>query len=100
MDLPVTGGFSPEELHSYPPRIMCQFFPEQGAVSTTCTLSLYGFNKPVSVDMALLTPQRTVDTHQLKVYWGQHHDVFFDTSGAARDAQNEALHSQFPIIAH
>ena len=69
MDLPVSGQFSAEELSScYPPKIVCQFFPEKGAVSTTCTLLLHGFDKPVSVDMALLTtPQRTVDTHQLKV---------------------------------
>ncbi|XP_064384748.1 uncharacterized protein LOC135333670 isoform X2 [Halichondria panicea] len=67
VDLPVIGKFSPEELQCYPPRIVCRFFPEQGAVScTTCTLSLYGFDKPVSVDMALLTPQRSVDTKQLK----------------------------------
>ncbi|XP_064388722.1 uncharacterized protein LOC135336790 isoform X2 [Halichondria panicea] len=66
VDLPVIGQFLPEELHCYPPRIVCRFFPEQGAVSTTCTLSLHGFDKPVSVDMALLTPQRSVDTRQLK----------------------------------
>ncbi|XP_064385072.1 uncharacterized protein LOC135333968 isoform X2 [Halichondria panicea] len=67
VDLPVIGKFSPEELQCYPPRIVCRFFPEQGAVScTTCNLSLHGFDKPVSVDMALLTPQRSVDTKQLK----------------------------------
>ncbi len=75
------GKFSREKLHDYPPRIVCRFFPEQGAVSTTCTLSLHGFDtpvsvnmalegfdKPVSVNMALLTPQRSVDTKQLKVF--------------------------------
>ncbi len=67
VDLPVIGQFLPEELHCYPPRIVCRFFPEQGAVSTTCTLSLHGFDKSVRVDMALLTPQRSVDTRQLKV---------------------------------
>ncbi|XP_064385275.1 uncharacterized protein LOC135334138 [Halichondria panicea] len=67
VDLPVIGQFLPEELQYYPPRIVCRFFPEQGAAScTTCTLSLCGFDKPVSVDMALLTPQRSVDTKQLK----------------------------------
>ncbi|XP_064384780.1 uncharacterized protein LOC135333688 [Halichondria panicea] len=67
VDLPVIGKFSPEKLQCYPPRIVCRFFPEQGAAScTTCTLSLYGFDKPVSMDMALLTPQRSVDTKQLK----------------------------------
>ncbi|XP_064384980.1 uncharacterized protein LOC135333886 isoform X2 [Halichondria panicea] len=67
VDLPVIGKFSPEELQCYPPRIVCRFFPEQGAAScTTCTLSLHGFDKPVSMDMALLTPQRSVDTKQLK----------------------------------
>ncbi|XP_064385260.1 uncharacterized protein LOC135334127 isoform X2 [Halichondria panicea] len=67
VDLPVIGQFLPEELQCYPPRIVCRFFPEQGAVScTTCTLSLLGFDQPVSVDMALLTPQRSVDTKQLK----------------------------------
>ncbi|XP_064384769.1 uncharacterized protein LOC135333680 isoform X3 [Halichondria panicea] len=79
VDLPMIGKFSREKLHDYPPRIVCRFFPEQGAISTTCTLSLHGFDtpvsvnmalegfdKPVSVNMALLTPQRSVDTKQLK----------------------------------
>ena len=71
----MTGNFKPEELHSYPPRMVCRFFPEQGAVSTTCTLALDGFDRPVSVDMALLIakPQVTVDTTELQVwYTGAH----------------------------
>ena len=67
----MTGNFKPEELHSYPPRMVCRFFPEQGAVSTTCTLELDGFDRPVSVDMALLIakPQVTVDTTELQVWY-------------------------------
>ena len=67
VDLPVTGNFKPEELHSYPPRMVCQFFSEQGAVSTTCTLALKGFDRPVSVDMALHMAKPTVDTTKLQV---------------------------------
>ena len=69
MDYPVTGNFKPEELHSYPPRMVFRFFPEQGAMSTTCTLALDGFDRPVSMDMALLIakPQVTVDTTELQV---------------------------------
>ena len=69
VDLPVTGNFKPEELHSYPPRMVCQFFPEQGAVSTTCTLALKGFDRPVSVDMALLIARPTVDTTEMQVWY-------------------------------
>ena len=67
----MTGNFKPEELHSYPPRMVCRFFPEQGAVSTTCTLALDGFDRPVSVDMALLIaePQVTVNTTDLQVWY-------------------------------
>ena len=65
----MTGKFRPEELHSYPPRMISRFFPEQEAVSTTCTLALVGFDRPVSMDMALLIakPQVTVDTTKLQV---------------------------------
>ena len=62
VDLPVNGNFKPEELHSYPPRMVCQFFSEQGAMSTTCTLTLKGFDRPVTVDMALHIAKLTVDT--------------------------------------
>ena len=71
----MTGNFKPEELHSYPPRMVCRFFPEQGAVSTTCTLALDGFDRPVSVDMALLIAEHqvTVNTTELQVwYTGAH----------------------------
>ena len=69
VDLPITGSFKPEELHTYPPRMVCQFYPEQGAMSTTCTLTLHGFDKLVNVDIALLIskPQVTLDTNKLQV---------------------------------
>lgn len=70
MDLPVTGQFLPEELYDYPPKIVCRFFPKRGAVPTTCTLLLHGFNKPVSVDIPLFPPQKIVDTQKLKVMYG------------------------------
>ena len=69
----MTGNFRPEELHSYPPRMVCRFFPEQGAVSTTCTLALEGFDRPVTVDMALRIAKPTVDITKLQVrYTGLH----------------------------
>ncbi len=82
------GQFLPEELQCYPPRIVCRFFPEQGAVScTTCTLSLLGFDQPVSVDMALLTPQRSVDTKQLKVSHSTNINVRYRVEGNFRVVQ-------------
>ena len=71
VDVPVTGNFKPEELHSYPPRMVCRFFFEKGAVSTTSTLALKGFDRPVSVDMALhiAKPQVTVDSTELQVWY-------------------------------
>ena len=65
----MAGNFKPEELHSYPPRMICEFFPERGAMSTTCTLALKGFDRPVSVDMALHIADShvTVDTTELQV---------------------------------
>ena len=71
VDLPVTGNFMPEELHTYPPKMVCRFYPEVRAVSTTCTLALNGFDKPVSINVALLISRphilETVDTIKLQV---------------------------------
>ena len=71
MDFPVSGNFMPEDLHTYPPKMVCQFNPEEGAVSTTCTLALHGFDRPVNMDMALLVsrPPKVVpvDTTKLQV---------------------------------
>ena len=71
VDLPITGNFKPEDLHSYPPKMVCQFFPEEGADSTTCNLALHGFDKPVSMSMALQIhrpqAQAAVDTTKLQV---------------------------------
>ena len=53
MDLPITGNFKPEELHSYPPKMVCTFFPEDRANFTTCDLVLHGFDRPVNMSMAL-----------------------------------------------
>ena len=72
----MTGNFKPEELHSYPPRMVCQFFSGQGALSTTCTLAMKGFDRLVTVDMALLIAKPTVDTTELQVqYTGVHTDL-------------------------
>ena len=61
----------PEELHSYPPKMVCRFYPEERAESTTCTLALHGFDKPVSINVALLISRShmlvTVDTIKLQV---------------------------------
>ena len=73
VDLPITGNFDPEELHSYPPKMVCRYFPERGAVSTTSTLALHGFDRPVSTDMALLVPEpAAVDTTELQVCTTDH----------------------------
>ena len=81
MDFPVTGNFLPEDLYSYPPKMVCRFFLEQGAVSTTCRLTLHGFDKSVSVDMALLVPEpqkiMTVDTTELQLGLTVENIVFF-----------------------
>ena len=80
------GQFLPEELQCYPPRIVCRFFPEPG-VCTTCNISLCGFDQPVSVDMALLTPQKSVDTKQLKVSHSTNINVRYRVEGNFRVVQ-------------
>ena len=71
VDLPETGKFKPEELHDYPPRIVCRFYPEDHTPPrTTCTLSFTGFHKEVKINVPLKAPkpQRQVDTRILQVY--------------------------------
>ena len=67
VDLPFEE-FKPEDLHTYPPKIVCRFNPE-GDIPTTCTLSVTGFNEDVRVSFGLeaLQSQITVDTKELQV---------------------------------
>ena len=71
VDYPETGNFKPEELHDYPPRIVCRFYPEDHTPQrTACTLSFTGFHKEVKIIVPLKAPkpQRQVDTRILQVY--------------------------------
>ena len=59
----------PEELHSYPPKIVCRFTPTAKAPQkTTCTLTLLGLDRPVTVSIPLFSPKRVVDCVRLKVW--------------------------------
>ena len=46
----------------HPPKIVSQFFPQQGAETTASTQSLHEFDRPVSIDMAqqILKPQALI----------------------------------------
>ena len=70
VDYPETGNFKPEELHDYPPRIVCRFYPEDHTPQrTTCTLSFTGFDEEVEFNVLLMAPaQRQVETRILQVY--------------------------------
>ena len=58
----------PEQLHSYPPRVIGRFTPNSKAPKeTSCTLTLSGFDQPVVVSIPLFSPEREVDTVKLKV---------------------------------
>ncbi len=65
--------YEAEELHDYPPRIVCRFFPEENAPKrTTATLSLSGLLPLVKVNVPLKassTPKTVVvvDTTKLQV---------------------------------
>ena len=71
MDQPERENFRPEDLHDYPPRIICRFFPGENAPKrTTCTISLSGLLPPVKVHLPLKAPTSkvVVDTAKLQVY--------------------------------
>ena len=71
VDSPENSNFKPEELHNYPPRIVCRFNPEDHTPPrTTCTLSFTGFDEEVEFSVLLMAPkaQRHVDTKILQVY--------------------------------
>ena len=71
VDQPEVEKFRPEDLHDYPPRIICRLFPEKNAPKrTTCTISLTGLLPQVKVNLSLtaLTPNVAVDTTKLQVF--------------------------------
>ena len=72
VDLPETGNFKPEELHDYPPRIVCMFYPDDHTPQrTTCILSFTGFDEEVKINVSLMEPkpQGQVDTRILQVQY-------------------------------
>ncbi|XP_064385250.1 uncharacterized protein LOC135334123 isoform X3 [Halichondria panicea] len=69
VDQPEVENFRPEDLHDYPPRIICRLFPEKNAPKrTTCTISLSGLLPQVKVHLSLKipTPKVAVDTTKLQ----------------------------------
>ncbi len=63
--------FRPEDLHNYPPRIICRLFPEENAPKrTTCMISLSGLLPQVEFYIPLKTPapKVAVDTTELQVF--------------------------------
>ena len=68
MDLPEQLQVKPEELHSYPPKIVCRFIPNAKAPKeATCNLTLLGLDEPLTVFIPLFSPKRDIDTEKLKV---------------------------------
>lgn len=68
VDLPF-GKFNPEDLHTYPPKLVCRLIPERD-IPATCTLLLTGFNEDVRVSFELEVLQEAqikVDTKELQV---------------------------------
>ncbi len=72
VDQPGMEKFRVEDLHDYPPRIICRFFPEENAPKrTTCTISLSGLLPQVEFNVPLKAPTPTkvaVDTTKLQVF--------------------------------
>ncbi|XP_064385255.1 uncharacterized protein LOC135334125 isoform X2 [Halichondria panicea] len=69
VDQPEMEKYRPEDLHDYPPRIICRLFPEKNAPKrTTCTISLSGLLPQVELYIRLtaLTPKVAVDTTKLQ----------------------------------
>ncbi|XP_064385076.1 uncharacterized protein LOC135333972 [Halichondria panicea] len=69
VDQPEVEKFRPEDLHDYPPRIICRLFPEKNAPKrTTCTISLSGLLPPVEfcIQLKILTSKVAVDTTNLQ----------------------------------
>ncbi len=70
VDQPEMEKFRPENLHDYPPRIICRFFPEENAPKRTiCTISLSGLLPQVEFYIPLKAPtfKVAVDTTKLQV---------------------------------
>ena len=77
VDTPETDNFRLEELHDYPPRIVCRFYPEDPTPPRkTCTLSFTGFDEEVKIHVPLKAPQadRQVDTRILQVQVPNDHE--------------------------
>ena len=91
----------PEDLHSYPPKIVCQLFPKEGAISSFCNLELQGFDKPVSFNMSLQVSERhqellTEERTQLQVCIS----IFKDWSRQTQHTIQKLLfnmHGQIPL---
>ncbi|XP_064384971.1 uncharacterized protein LOC135333882 isoform X4 [Halichondria panicea] len=69
VDKPEVEKFRPEDIHNYPPRIICRLFPEENAPKrTTFTISLFGLLPPVEfyIPLTALTPKVAVDTTKLQ----------------------------------
>ena len=56
-DQPETENYRPEDLHDYPPRITCRFFPEKNVPErTACVFSLEGLWPEVQCSVTLTAP--------------------------------------------
>ncbi|XP_064388689.1 uncharacterized protein LOC135336766 isoform X2 [Halichondria panicea] len=69
VDQPETENFRAEDLHDYPPRIVCRFFPDENAPKKTiCTISLSGLLPQAKFHLELKapTPKGVVDTTKLQ----------------------------------
>ena len=63
--------YRPEDLHDYPPRIICRLFPEKNAPKrTSCTISLSGLlpQDEFYIPLKILTPKVAADTTKLQVF--------------------------------
>ena len=72
VDQPEAENYRPEDLHDYPPKIVCRFYPEESAQEKViATVSLSGLQPDLEVSIMLLAPKRlVVDTSKLQVMSG------------------------------
>ncbi|XP_064401864.1 uncharacterized protein LOC135347761 isoform X3 [Halichondria panicea] len=67
VDIPDTDNFRPEELHNYPPKIVCSFYPAIPPIkSSRCSMSCFGFDVEVKVNITLHPPIKHVDPSSLQ----------------------------------
>ena len=87
VDLPHSGKFSPEDLSSYPPRIICTLHSVKYShveLSKSCALSMTGFDEDVLINIPLSSSSQYMpeDAHQLKVY-----EIIFQTYCIPRNSE-------------